>query len=469
MKISNGVNIFLIWSSKTPDISVLISELEKHSHQILYWVSDKDTEKYKPAETIFHDHYDALAARPAEGVDMADFLPPDEELIAKMSRTESIFLTMMNKLYFRLDLNERKRLYYKMLGYWHGVIKKYRPEVIIFPTIPHSVYNYLIYELARLLNIKTICFDYTKIGGRRLMYHDWTESNPALVKELEKNKDTIFSLNDLSSDLREYYNLNIKDTAEAIPEYFKKVKNISTGKNFLSHKFKIAFAAIKNGTIFKKALAYIKKLKNNPEKEYEKLLVNPDLAERFIYLPLHYQPECTTSPQGGAYVDQILMIETLAAVLPADWVIYVKEHPGQIWSNGLNYSSCRYPGYYEKISKIKNVRLIPLSTSSFSLIRNCQAVATVAGTAGWEAILREKPAIIFGYPWYRDCPGAFKVNGAEGCRRALSEITGGYKINQAEIINYLKCLDNVAIAGQAGLSEEAIMKNMAEAIIEDIK
>ena len=102
------------------------------------------------------------------------------------------------------------------------------------------------------------------------------------------------------------------------------------------------------------------------------------------------------------FVDQILMIETLAAALPEGWVLYVKEHPWQMWNNGLNYSSCRYPGYYKKISRLKNTFLVPIEANTFDLIKNCQAVATVTGTAGWEAVLRLKPAIVFGYAWYRE-------------------------------------------------------------------
>ncbi len=474
------MKIFFIWPYKNPEISILFSELEKNSHQILYWAGLKEGEKYKPDGAIFHDHFEALAGRPAQGVDTSDFMPPDEDLIAKLYQAESQILTMMNKRYYNMSLDERKHLYYEMLRYWQGIIDKLKPEVIIFPNIPHTVYNYLIYELARMRGIKTLMFEDTQIGNRLLLLEDWQESCERLKMELEKNRGKIFNVEDLKVDLQEYYKLQSDLKKDATPYYMKHYKNQATGKKFLYHKYKIIIAAIKNGTIFKRIADYAGKLKINPQKEYRGLQKKADLTKKFIYLPLHFQPERTTSPMGGAYVDQILMIETLAAALPRDWAIYVKEHPSQLWLNGLNYSSCRYPGYYEKISRLNNVYLISPETNSYELIKYCQALATVTGTAGWEAVLRLKPVIVFGYAWYRDCPGVFKVDGAASCRQALGKISGGFSLMEQNIINYLKCLDDAAIVSKidrnignikikTDLSDSEIMTSIAKTIINEIK
>ena len=34
---------------------------------------------------------------------------------------------------------------------------------------------------------------------------------------------------------------------------------------------------------------------------------------------------------------------------------------------------------------------------------------TAGGTAGWEAVVREKPCLLFGSLWYQDCPEVFKI------------------------------------------------------------
>ena len=115
------------------------------------------------------------------------------------------------------------------------------------------------------------------------------------------------------------------------------------------------------------------------------------------------------------------MIEILAAVVPNNWLIYVKEHPYQWLPRGAKYFDYRYAGFYEKIQRIKNVRLVPVTTDTFTLIERAQTVATITGTAGWEAVLRGKSALCFGYSWYRHCPGIWRVNDAATCRAASTQ------------------------------------------------
>ena len=93
------------------------------------------------------------------------------------------------------------------------------------------------------------------------------------------------------------------------------------------------------------------------------------------------------------------MIEAVARSIPADWKIYVKENPRQ-------GAFARGPFYFHRLSRIAQVTLVPSYTSSQALVARAQAVATVAGTAGWEGLLSGVPAVTFGGAWYRSLPGA---------------------------------------------------------------
>jgi hypothetical protein len=42
----------------------------------------------------------------------------------------------------------------------------------------------------------------------------------------------------------------------------------------------------------------------------------PTAETPYVYLPLHLQPEATTSPMGGVFTDQYLALETLVRALP---------------------------------------------------------------------------------------------------------------------------------------------------------
>ncbi|MFD2173235.1 hypothetical protein [Rhodobacter lacus] len=139
------------------------------------------------------------------------------------------------------------------------------------------------------------------------------------------------------------------------------------------------------------ALAYFEHLA-----EYERDPV--DLNRPFVYVPLHNQPEMTASTLGGRYRDQVLMIEAVARSIPEDWLIYVKENPRQ-------GPYARGPLYFHRLSRLPNVRLVPSFTSSQALAAKAKLVATVAGTAGWEGLLSGVPAVTFGGAWYRSLPG----------------------------------------------------------------
>lgn len=475
------MKIFLIWAAPYSQLSGLINKLKGAGHEIPYWVGLYEDGKAPDLDgTIFHDHYDAWVCEPAKGVDPSEFPPPGKELIEKMYRTESLVLTMMNKKFDTLCVDERKHIYYNMLRYWDGLLGKYKPEAIVFPAFPHTVYNFIIFNLARLRGIKTIMFDVPWVSDRLLMYNDVFEGSVLLQKEIEKNLQREFKIEDLSSDIQEYYKLQTDKKSDPTPVYSKRFKENFYGvKNIFLRKWKLVRESINDGSIFRKTLRYLGKFgKQNLQKEYEALHVAPDLNKNFVYAPLCYQPEASSSPLGDMFVDQILMLETLSASLPDGWVVYVKEHFAQWWlRSSVNYSSNRYPGYYKRIAALKNVQLIPVQTDSYVLIDKAKATAVLTGTAGWEALMRSRPVIMFGYPWYRDCPELFKVQDIKSCKEALVKIKNGFKVEQKKMINYLYSFDKASFHGYfeviAGttpkLSRVESMKNITEVILSQIK
>lgn len=123
--------------------------------------------------------------------------------------------------------------------------------------------------------------------------------------------------------------------------------------------------------------------------------------EKYIYFPLHLQPEMTTSEFGAEYVDQLLAIERLTAALPEGWYIYVKENPKQTYYY-------RSKSFFDRMAALRNVRYLPKNVSSKDLIRGAVLTATITGTAGYESLLEGKPCLYFGNAWYRNLPGAFE-------------------------------------------------------------
>ena len=142
---------------------------------------------------------------------------------------------------------------------------------------------------------------------------------------------------------------------------------------------------------------------------------DPDLSVKYIYCALHLQPEVSTGPRAGIFVDQLNIIDVLRKSVPPDVHIYVKENPKQ-------NSIMRPAEFYNEIQKFKNVKLISKTVNSFDLLKNSIAIATATGTVGWEAMFRDKPALIFGEAFYQNAPHVYKVSTVENCSVAISEI-----------------------------------------------
>lgn len=473
------MKLFFIMDGNGGEMSSVVETLRQNSHQVLYWVGKNDQQVRTFPGLIFHDHFAARKGIPPAGTNLAEFPPPDAELIRKLYSCESIAAMMKRGGYNYMNAVEFRRVYYDMLRYWLGVIKKFQPEAIIFSVVPHQLYNYVIYSLARNTGIATLMFDDTWVSDRALFYEDLWRGSADLHQRLESNKGKNFELSDLKPDLQDYYRSQKDSKQNPQPFYMKTQIRDSSGWCAFTKKVKIFWDYLKKGKTLSLLASAIKKIlaKNSLKNEYKAYQTDPDTSVRYIFVPLNYQPERTSAPQGDMYFDQILIIQTLAAVLPAGWKIYVKEHPTQWWRNGNNYTTFRYKGYYKRIAEIPNTVLVPVFADTKSLIDQSQAVAVLTGTAAWEALLRGKPALIFGMPWFRDCSEIFRIDGVEACRLALRKIQDGFQVSQQAMINFLKSFDEATIRcyiddleGQnSNLNKAQRIDNLTKAILNFLK
>jgi len=181
------------------------------------------------------------------------------------------------------------------------------------------------------------------------------------------------------------------------------------------------------------------------------------MSINYIYFAPHYQPECTTAPLGGHFVNQELALKLLAKSIPPNWKIIFKEHPSTFKTNGLfeGYKT-RNKEFYKDIISLNNVILIKDSVSSKSLIENSKAVATITGTIGMESLFLGKPVITFGYAWYNGCHGVFNVKSLEECIDAIKIIESGVKIELDLVKLFIHIYEKNAI--------KACMTSMATSI-----
>jgi hypothetical protein len=144
---------------------------------------------------------------------------------------------------------------------------------------------------------------------------------------------------------------------------------------------------------------------------YQKKTTKLDLKKKYIYFALHYQPEATTYPFGGAFIDQVNAVKLLSSYISDDCFIYIKEHPDTFNTSHLSWVKGDYSrdiNFYEQLLSIKNVKLADIRINSQNLINDSYAVATISGAVGLESLIKEKHTFIFGSPWYKNFNDVFK-------------------------------------------------------------
>ncbi len=121
----------------------------------------------------------------------------------------------------------------------------------------------------------------------------------------------------------------------------------------------------------------------------------------FVYFPLHLEPEANVHVAGGGYRNQLDAIVDLHQALPPGWSIALKENPKQTWMH-------RGEAFDARLAELPRVRWVEDRMPSAGLIAQARVVATITGTAGYEALRAGKPCVYFGRPWYAGLPGAIR-------------------------------------------------------------
>ena len=127
---------------------------------------------------------------------------------------------------------------------------------------------------------------------------------------------------------------------------------------------------------------------------FTKYYKKPELNDQYYLFTLHYQPEANTLIASPNYEKQLNAIDLIAKRIPADSILYVKEHFAQLGHREISF--------FYKLKKYPNVKLIAPFVDTHDLIANCRGIIVLTGTAGWEALFYKKPVYMLGKFWF-DC------------------------------------------------------------------
>ena len=315
--------------------------------------------------------------------------------------------------YHSLDnLPDTKHYYHIVFDMLSTFLISKKINQIIFFDLPHLFYDTLLYQVAKLKGIKTLIVTFSHFDNKFFSFQslhefgifpvtdDFDHALPYLINPSElpswKYMEGIKQHPSESGSLcwRGVLQLLI-NLGAAEPSKLFDVKFL---KSTVRRMRKISSA------LPKWRYPFLRYFHSSHLDYYETLLnfedTDLDLNRKFVYFPLQYQPEMTTSTLGGVFSDQLLAIEQIARILPEDCSIYVKENPKQ---TGRMRSSI----FFHRLFRVSNVKVLPSYANTYELIDKSQFVATITGTVGWEAICRGKNVLTFGLCWYRNLTGVF--------------------------------------------------------------
>lgn len=425
------------------DLMVEVEE-ERIAKPVFYlgyddWI-DKITDRFPNCKTLeFHEQY-----WPGQYNINSNELLVNFTHSARYNKVKDLCFKMMDRVdrVGLLRMVEREALFHKWCTYATSIIEEVKPDFILLSESPHSYLQYLFYELCEFKGIDSYSFGViTAISP--IMYLRRGISGEK-IKVLEKKYSKKLDIR-LIDEAKKFLNSKVQNSNDGnliekqIIGDQKQLHLLMISPGYKFKRFMVEFCkkiidvisfGHANGRIINKlprqrlwldkvlfsraglSLNAVHSIEERMFKELERYPLQKsdnNLHKKFVYFPLHYEPERTSCPDGGEYGDQFNVVAILRALLPEDIHIYLKEHPSQTYRARIGYLG-RSTFLYSAINSMKGVTVLHHSISSENMLKKSEFCVTLTGTTAIEAALSGKKALIFGKPWYLGCPNTYEYS-----------------------------------------------------------
>jgi hypothetical protein len=133
-------------------------------------------------------------------------------------------------------------------------------------------------------------------------------------------------------------------------------------------------------------------------------------GQKVVYFAFQTEPEQALNVLSPDHTNQMATAVEIALSLPANVVLAVKEHPGQIGR--------RTPGIYEALTEIPNIAFIHPDEPGLEVVARADMVAVITSSAGYEAAVMGKQVLHFGRHGHAlDLPHVHPMSGFSDMRR----------------------------------------------------
>ncbi len=352
----------------------------------------------------------------------------------------SVILEMMNRYEGNsaIPFVDRVAFIYSQAAYWRKYLIEHQIELIVQFDVPHDVYDYIMFFIAKALGIKTVYIQHTTFF---VPYLDEIKIINVItpISDLDNRKEgrILNSEAHLDFDFEGVVKSYALGNKQHNSPFVKRIKMENNDKkrvfNVINDKIKKIILYLLNDEIknnymmdfelsktqylkfrdFYKIRKQIKKKTNSLSHFYKNQSVkNIPQGKPFVFVPLHYQPERSTCPDGGVYSNTYLFIQNIVAVVPNDVMILVKEHPRQFNYGRVRNQSYRSEFIYERMLKHQNVCFLDTSISTEEILANpmLEGVFTVRGNIILEAWFNNIPVFYYGETLWGNLPMVYYVN-----------------------------------------------------------
>lgn len=279
-----------------------------------------------------------------------------------------------------------------------------RPDLVV-SFICVTFLDYLVFLFAKARGIRFLNIRPTRVGDRITLGSTLNDPSPEFMQSYEKclssGSDNMNAARSYLEDVRikhAKYEGVVKPSAKPalkvswtkrgpfhllthlIKTYANYKKSIAASDNHVANPIRALFySALINPYRAKRTFYYLRK----------RYIQTAEFGERrFVFFPMHTEPEVSLLVYGRPFVNQIEIIRQIAISLPVDMILVVKEHP---WMVGK-----RSRGAYDKLLNIPRVHLVDPSTNARELIRLSSLVTVITGSVALEAVMLGKPVLTFG-------------------------------------------------------------------------
>ena len=306
-----------------------------------------------------------------------------------------------------------------------------RPDLVFSYAVASSL-SVALAEVSNYMGIKFITLTHTRVEDKTIFEKDYNGLLAPISELYSKGNISI------SSDAKFYLESFLENPTLPNYEIFN-LKNLKKNHSYLALlknilKFFAGFVLKDNYLRSNFKDSSINKIKIILRIKFFNVSFSKiNLTEKYIYFPLHVDPEASTMVLSPYHTDQLSIIESISKSIPFDSFLYVKEH--------IHMMGRRPNGFYKKIKSLPKVKLISPFEDNFSIIKSANVVITITGTTGWEAMILKTPVIFIGNsPFITLKKGFIHCQDLSKLTYSFSQIDKIDLCSKDEILKYLSVL-----------------------------